>query len=100
MFQSQAHVSVLITPLVVVAERVTPSFSRRLIEPTARKYTSCGLNPHHCGTSPRVLDRRLALEAGLSPTSCFTSLVVPENAALAHNAGTGTGWQADVVGAD
>src|SRR5262249_38656440 len=34
---------------------------------TVRKYTSCGLDPHHCGASSGVLDRRFTLKAGFSP---------------------------------
>src|SRR5215813_12278774 len=65
-------------------ERVTPSFSRLLVEPTAREGASSSLNSHHCGTSPCVLDRRFALEAGLSPMIDvpFSSDVVSSHAVV------------------
>jgi hypothetical protein len=67
-----------------VAERVTTSFSRLLVEPTARKNASCGLDPHHCGTSPGVLDRRFTLKAGFSPMIdvAFAGDVVCGNAVM------------------
>ena len=63
----ETDVAVLITALVVIAERVPSGLSRRLIESAARENASRSLNTHHCGTSPGVLDRRFALETGFSP---------------------------------
>ena len=51
----------------VVAERVASGFGGLLVEPAARENASSRLDPHHCGTSAGVLDRRFALEAGPSP---------------------------------
>jgi hypothetical protein len=51
----------------VVAERIAASLGRLLVEPAAGKYSTSCFNPHHCGTSAGILDRRLALEAGFSP---------------------------------
>jgi hypothetical protein len=44
----------------IVAERIAASLGRLLIEPAARENAPGGLNPHHCGTSPSVFDRRFA----------------------------------------
>ena len=68
----------------VVAERVTTSFGRLLIEPAAREYAASRLNPHHCGNSPRILDRRFTLKACLSPMIdvALASDVVMSNAVM------------------
>src|SRR5215469_13086829 len=56
MFRSQADVSVLIAPLVVITERITSSFSRRLVEPAARENASSSLKRSWaCFTTPSGL---------------------------------------------
>jgi len=52
---------------VVIAERVASGFGGLLVEPASREYAASRFNPHHGCTSPSVLDRRFALEAGFSP---------------------------------
>jgi hypothetical protein len=46
---------------------IPTSFGLLLIEAAARKDTTNGCNPHHCGTGATILDRRSAFEAGLDP---------------------------------
>jgi hypothetical protein len=48
----------------VVAERITPSFSRGLVEPTPREDR---LNTHHSRARASVLDWSGAIETGVSP---------------------------------
>src|SRR5262249_28073737 len=64
---TKTNIAVLIATLVIVPERVTPSLSRRIVEPAAREKTSSSLNPHHGCTRPGVLDRRFTLKIGFSP---------------------------------
>ena len=61
------HVAVLVTPLVVVAERIAASLGRLLVEPAAGKDPPCRLDAHHGGAGAGILDRRFAFEPGLSP---------------------------------
>jgi hypothetical protein len=58
--------AVLVPALVIVAERVTASF-RSLVKPTAWEDAPGSLNLQHRRASAGVLDRRFALETGLSP---------------------------------
>jgi hypothetical protein len=53
----------------VITKGIPTSFGLLLIEAAARKDTTSGCNPHHCGTGAHILDRRGAFEAGLDPWS-------------------------------
>jgi hypothetical protein len=63
----ETDVAVWVATLVIVAERVTPRLSRRLIEPAAEKHSPSRLDPHHCRARAAVLNCRRTFEAGLHP---------------------------------
>jgi hypothetical protein len=67
MFRPEAYVAFLVLALMVIAKRIASGFRCLLIEPTARKDSTRGLDPHHGGTSTTVLDRRSAFKASLYP---------------------------------
>jgi hypothetical protein len=69
----------------IVAKRITPSFSGAFVEPAARENTSGGLDPHLRGASSGILDRLFTLKAGLLPMVdvAFASDVVRRNASTA-----------------
>ena len=67
MFWAQTDTAFLVLTLVVVAERIASSFSRRIIKPASRKNAPCRFYAHHRGTGSGILDRNAALEAGFGP---------------------------------
>src|SRR5215470_11270216 len=66
MFWAQTDTALLVLTLVVVAERIASSFSRRLIEPASRKHAPRRFYAHHRGTGSGILDRNAALEGRTS----------------------------------
>jgi hypothetical protein len=67
MFWAQTDTALLVLALVVVAERIASSFSRRFIKPASRKNAPGRFYAHHRGTGSGILDRSDALEAGFDP---------------------------------
>ena len=65
--RSKTDVAVFVLALMVIAKGIASGFRCLLIEPTARKDSTRGLDPHHGGTSTTVLDRRSAFKASLYP---------------------------------
>jgi len=59
--------ALLVLTLVVIAERIASSFSRRVIKPASRKNAPRRFYAHHRGTGSGILDRNAALEAGFGP---------------------------------
>src|SRR6516164_9581838 len=66
-FWAQTDTALLVLTLVVVAERIASSFSRRVIEPASRKNAPRRFYAHHRGTGSGILDRNAAVEAGFRP---------------------------------
>jgi len=66
-FRAKTDAALLVLTLMVVAERIASSFSRRVIKPASRKNAPRRLYAHHRGTGSGILDRNPALEAGLGP---------------------------------
>ena len=63
----ETDVAVWVATFVIVAERVTPRLSRRLIEPAAEKHSPSRFYAHHRGAGSGILDRGAALEASFGP---------------------------------
>jgi hypothetical protein len=63
--------------LVIVAERIASSFSRRVIKPASRKHAPRRFYAHHRGTGSGILDRNAALEAGFGPVVDVTLAPAP-----------------------
>src|SRR5215472_17355681 len=66
-FWTQTDTALLVLTLVVVAECIASSFSRRVIKPASRKNAPRRFYAHHRGTGSGILDRSDALEAGFGP---------------------------------
>src|SRR5215467_8630729 len=66
-FWAQTDTALLVLTLVVVAERVAASFSRRVIKPASRKNAPRRFYAHHRGAGSGILDRNAAIEAGFGP---------------------------------
>jgi hypothetical protein len=66
-FWAQTDTALLVLTLVVVAERIASSFSRRFIKPASRKNAPRRFYAHHRGTGSGIFDRSTALEAGFGP---------------------------------
>jgi hypothetical protein len=61
MFWAQTDTALLVLALVVIAERIASSFSRRFIKPASRKHAPRRFYAHHRGTGSGILDRSAAL---------------------------------------
>src|SRR3974377_1809236 len=66
-FRAYTDAALLVLTLVVIAERIASSFSRRVIKPASRKHAPRRFYAHHRGTGSGILDRNAALEAGFGP---------------------------------
>src|SRR5271156_7220322 len=67
MIRTKSNVAVFVAAFVVIAERVTSSFSGFLVEPAAWENATSSFYPHHRCAGPGVLDGRVTFEAGLAP---------------------------------
>jgi len=65
--RAKTDAALLVLTLVVIAERIASSFSRRVIKPASRKNAPRRFYAHHRGTGSGILDRNAALEAGFGP---------------------------------
>src|SRR5262249_25246001 len=66
-FRAQTDTALLVLTLVVITERIAPSFGRRVIKPAPRKNAPRRFYAHHRGTGSGILDRSATLEAGFDP---------------------------------
>jgi hypothetical protein len=67
MLRPETNVAVLVLALVKIPQGVPTGLGLFLIEPTARKNSTSGFDPHHRYTGAAVLNQRCAFEAGLDP---------------------------------
>src|SRR6516225_1666646 len=67
MFWAKTDTALLVLTLVIVAERIASSFSRKVIKPASRKHAPRRFYAHHRGTGSGILDGNAALEAGFGP---------------------------------
>jgi hypothetical protein len=67
MLRPETDVAVLVLSLMVIAKGITTSFSRLLVEPATRKYSTCRFNPHHRRACTSVFDRISTLKTGFNP---------------------------------
>src|SRR6516164_10808481 len=71
-FRAKTDAALLVLTLMVVAERIASSFSRRIIKPASRKNAPCRFYAHHRGTGSGILDRNAASDRRRQP--CISSI--------------------------
>jgi hypothetical protein len=81
MLRPETDIAVLVLPLVVITQRVSPCFSRVGVEPATRKYATSGFYPHHRRARTAVLNWGGALKAGLDPV---IDVALPRNVVGRH----------------
>ena len=73
-FWAQTDTALLVLALVIVAQRIASSFSRRVIKPASRKNAPCRFYAHHRGTGSGILDRSAASDRRRQYPPCISSI--------------------------